>query len=90
MNVRQLNPGKHMVRIDRCSLMDQNMARAERGERRLHQCCVCGQCGEWGPQWSWYGSVMDEDAGTVAKFCSPECRKKESGEHARRRIRNAV
>lgn len=87
-NVKRLRPEKNMVRIDARSLIEQNMARAARGEPQLHECCVCGQCGVWTDAWSWYGSVRDADAGQVAKFCSQECRAKERGETALVRCRN--
>lgn len=90
MNVKLLHPEKRSVRIDVCSLMEQNMARADRGERPLHRCSVCGECAEWSPAWSWYGSHLDEDAGTVAKFCSPECRAKEPVEAVLRRVRKGT
>lgn len=78
------------VKIDARSLLEQNMARRERGEPVLHKCSQCGACDVWGPDWTWYGSQRDEDAGTVAKFCSAECMAKEPGERVLQAIRRAL
>lgn len=28
---------------------------------RMHCCTICGQWGEWTPEWAWYGSMRDYD-----------------------------
>lgn len=66
-----------MLRINTRSLLQLNQQRHQQGLRPLHQCTVCGQASEWGPTWSSYGSMMDEDDGTLAKFCSTACREVE-------------
>lgn len=40
----------------------------------MHICSVCGAVELWGPTWSWYGSLLDEDySEPVPKFCSKTC-----------------
>ena len=90
MNVKRIYPEKRKVRIGERELMEQNMARADLGQRRLHRCSVCGECAEWSETWSWYGSYLDADDGKVAKFCSQECRAKESADTVLRRVRRGT
>lgn len=90
MTITRLYPEKRTVRIGLNELINQNMARAERGQSTLHQCSVCGECGEWSETWSWYGSYREADEGMVAKFCSAACREKESGESVLRRMRRGA
>jgi len=52
-----------------------NRQRHAHGQRRLHRCDTCGLASEWGPAWTWYGSLRDSDDGYVAKFCSPKCQR---------------
>lgn len=73
----RIHPERTLLRIDARSLHQLNLQRQARGERRLHQCTVCGLAGEWGPGWSRYGSLRDEDDDTEAKFCSTACRERE-------------
>lgn len=35
----------------------------------IHVCDVCGKRGRWNDQWSWYGSLADEDDAVVVKVC---------------------
>lgn len=90
MTIARLHPEKRTVQIGNRELMEQNMARAERGQRRLHRCSVCGECAEWNENWSWYGSYLDADDGKIAKFCSAECRAKEPAETVLRRVRRGT
>lgn len=62
------------MRMDHDSLVVQNRLRMERGQPRLHECCVCGHVAEWGSSWWWYGSVLDEENGKVLKYCTDKCR----------------
>lgn len=42
--------------------------------RRVHTCTECGREGFWDQNWTWYGSLQDEDEGTIrVKVCSPAC-----------------
>jgi ferredoxin len=90
MEPSRIHPEVKKIKIDARSLMEQNMARRERGEPILHKCSQCGACGVWGPTWTWYGSQIDEDAGKVAKFCSAECMGKEPVDKVLRRERSAT
>lgn len=76
-----------MLRIDDRSLRQLNLQRQDRGERLLHRCTVCGLAGEWGDTWSRYGSMMDADDETEAKFCSSACRSREPVETTLARAR---
>ena len=41
-----------------------------------YQCDVCGKVGFWGDNWTWYGSLTDEDTcpHLVPHMCSDKCR----------------
>ena len=41
-----------------------------------HVCFICGRKGLWADEWRVYGSIMDEDDGTLFKMCSKKCRGK--------------
>ena len=45
--------------------------------RRKYQCDVCGKVGFWNEDWSWYGSLADEETcpDLIPHLCSDECRK---------------
>lgn len=77
----------NMIVLDEDSLIGLNHDRRMRGQPLLHRCSVCGMCGEWDDSWSWFGSLLDEDAGTIAKFCSKECEHKENKESVLKRVR---
>ncbi len=41
----------------------------------IHQCCMCGFCGVWNKNWSWYGNLREEGHGKrLDKLCSAKCR----------------
>lgn len=43
----------------------------------LHTCSVCHKRAPWGPDWAWYGSILELEMGEhVDKVCSARCRKK--------------
>ena len=46
----------------------------ESGGRRRWRCDGCGGNGEWGPDWSWWGSDILEGNGMRLVYCSPACR----------------
>ncbi len=35
----------------------------------VHTCDLCGRRGRWDDDWSFYGSIADQDAGIVLKTC---------------------
>lgn len=40
----------------------------------LHCCCICGTLGRWTSNWSWFGSIAEEEQGmAIPKFCSSAC-----------------
>ncbi len=42
-----------------------------------HTCNVCQACGEWGPCWQFYGSILiEEECLPLLKTCSDLCRQK--------------
>jgi hypothetical protein len=42
--------------------------------RALHCCCICLKLEPWGPTWSYYASLKEEDDCTpFPKFCSEVC-----------------
>ena len=90
MEPTRINKAVAKVQIDAESLREQNIARRMRGQPVLHECSICGHCAEWNGSWTWYGSVMDQDAGKVAKFCSAECMCKEPGAKVLQRVRRAT
>ena len=90
MEPSRIPPEVKKIKIDARSLMEQDMARRERGEPVLHKCSQCGACDVWGPTWTWYGSELDADSGKVAKFCSAECMGKEPGAKVLQRVRRAT
>lgn len=43
--------------------------------KRIHTCSICRRKDTWGPTWSWFGSIKEEEDGKpVPKFCSDECK----------------
>lgn len=49
-----------------------------------HTCTVCATTGEWGPSWSWFGSLIDVDNGrNVPKFCGDVCRDQWAADNGR-------
>lgn len=46
----------------------------------IHVCDVCGGRGRWTDEWSWYGSLFDQDAGIILKTCG--CARPPEGEAA--------
>jgi len=48
---------------------------------RIHTCSACGTQGQWGPEWSWYGSWRDVDDGQrIITCCSVACRRQSAAE----------
>ena len=90
MEPTRINMAVAKVQIDAESLREQNSARRMRGQPMLHECSICGHCAEWNDSWTWYGSVMDQDAGKVAKFCSAECMQTEPPDKTLFRVRRAT
>jgi len=43
---------------------------------RIHICDICGKQGRWSSHWSWYGSRVDEENGTLKRICSEPCKQK--------------
>lgn len=42
--------------------------------RTQHKCNVCGEWFVWGEQSKWFGSIFDEEEGTMSKVCSDKCK----------------
>jgi len=50
---------------------------------QIYTCTVCGTTGQWGPEWSWYGSYRALDRGEpIVTCCSVACRKQHSADNA--------